>query len=811
MVYSNLDKLPNPFASKTEKDSKEYGVSVCKYIVGATREYVDKRNRQFRENRLLADGKQSLTPILDMANIDGKKTYTNLSLKPSNIAKKFERIVVDGYMEKKREFFKVTALSKHIQDRKDQKKKEALVRMEYKQAIDALSQQVGFPIEDPNEFVPKDKEDADIYFSLNTKEKEELLFEDVLSFVASKLDFESLKRKIISEIFQLNLYGLYEYIDNKGRPAVDFIRGEDCLYGQSYYDDFRDAPYKGRRLRMSVSQLRARFAIDPKDEKKFFEAIKNSYGQYTSGWNGDWSDDYYTSSVRPYDNNIVFVYHVWFKTTKVIEYREGTDRLGREVFDTTYKLGSLKPTQDGRKKVGKVYPETAYEGFFLSDRFFPLEWKEQTSIVKDGFDKGEIVSPFTIFMPDNNGSMNTPSALESIADYIQTMDMCILKIKQIIANTPPDGLMIDVQSLMNLDLGTGSILDPLEITSIYRQTGDFYYKGTDENGNPVQPPLSNTVSDLASKINGFLQVYNFNLSMVRDVLGINEFRDGTASKPRTGFGFAQAQTEASNIATQNMYRGFLKGSERMMKNLGIRIWNALKYGEDISKGLQKFIGDANYEFIKRKDEIVQSIYDFKIELGSSDEEREYLENNIQLALGAGTLYPEDALMIRRTVDTGLAVAERMLTYLTEKRRLQKQEEAQQNLEAQSRYQAESGVAVEKEKQNTAVLEGDAVLAKEKAKAEAERDKNLEALAWDMIRKEQEGIPIPPKYQAIVDSVLQNRGLNVVQQTEVKTQELEAQAMAEEQQAMAMEQMQEAIDNGDITEEQAMQMMQQQPM
>ena len=800
--------LPDPFADKKTKDSPEYGKLICQYILGATREYRERRNRRFALLRALADGKQDLKPILDMASIDGKDTYTNLSLKPSVLAKKFEHLVVDGYMEKKKEYFKVTALSKHIQDRKEKKRQDAEFRMEEQELIQTMSDKVGFPLEDPKAFTPKSKEELDIYMALNDKEREELLMEELLAFTAEDIDYESLKRKCLSELFKLNLYGTYDYIDRKGTQKVDFIQGEDCIYSISYVDDFKDIHYAGRRMRMTVSKLRSLWAIKPEQEKDFFKAVTASANTYNVGWGGDWIEDYRLSGSRPYDENVVIVNHVWMKMPQVQEYLEGQDRFGRSVYDLTYKLGTLKPTSDGRKKVGRIYLETAYEGYFIGDSNFCLEWGEQANQMKSGINEGDIICPFIFHMVDNDGRMEAQSPLESIQDYIQIMDLQVLKIKQVIASAPPMGLIIDVDGLQELDLGTGSSLSPLKIVSIYRQTGDLYFRGKGEDGQPNQIPVRPTEVNILNQVNGFISVYNFALTMIRDVLGVNEFRDGTATGARISGKFAMAQQEASNTATLNLYRGFLKGVQVLGKQMGIRIWNELKNGTP-SKGYLAFLGKQNYDFIKSRKELTDSVYDFKVELGITVEELEYLEQEIQICLQAGTLYPEDPIKIRELAQNGsLKLAEKHLTFLSEKRRQERLDETRQNQEANANLQAQSGVAVEEARRETFQIEGQVTLAKEKAKAEGLRDGEMEKLAWKLIEMEAStGKPIPPQYLGIVQAVLTNRGLNVEQQTEEKTQELEAQEQALMQQGM-VEEVQMAVQNGELTEEEAMQELQQ---
>ena len=64
-----------------------------------------------------------------------------------------------------------------------------------------------------------------------------------------------------------------------------------------------------------------------------------------------------------------------------------------------------------------------------------------------------------------------------------------LKIQQAVAKAKPDGLIIDIEGLENVQLGKGGELQPLELHDIYEQTGVFYYRSKTPEGAPSAPPI----------------------------------------------------------------------------------------------------------------------------------------------------------------------------------------------------------------------------------------------------------------------------------------------------------------------------------
>lgn len=805
MSLGTVSNFPSGMLPKVEKDAPRYGKQVAQAILSATRDQREAFKKRLFENRKYAEGNQSIDEYLDELEIDGKNMYTNISYRPRPIAQKFKNVVVNGYLMKK-EYPSVNATSKHIQERKERKKSDAEFRMEYGEVLGAVSQEAGVPLTDPSEFTPETKEQSDIYFSLNGKEKEELLMQDMVSFALRDNDIESIKASALDDQFVAQLHGYYNYIDENGRLIIDYIQPEDIIADNSRKEDFTDCEYKGRWIRMSVSEVRKRFALTPKQEEALFGCAKDANGFFGNPTQTlRWEDDYRRAESRPYDSYTIEIMHVWYRTSKVLSYVEGTDRYGRQVFDVSYDSPKSGIKSDGRKKVGVKYPQTAYEGFFTASANICLEWGEQKNILRKGEDKEELLSNFIFFMPYNKGRQLPKSLMSLMVDSIRTMDVAILKIKQVIAKATPDDYIIDIDSLNALDLGTGEELQPLDIMSIFNQTGRLYYKGTKEDGvTPNQIPVRANLNPLAEKIQTYINVYNTELANIRDYLGVNEFRDGSASSPRTGFRFMQAQAEASNTATWFLYRAYIKSTQELIKQIGIRIWDALNYGE-VNKGYLKYLGKENIEFIQQRKDITASSYDIEFKLGMDEEAIANLNNDINICLTNGTLEIPDAILIREIDDP--MIAAKMMSYVYEKRRKQKLQEQDLNQKNAANYTSQAGKAVEQAKQATVQLQIQADMAKEKSRGDNDQIGFLLKGAIDLITESfKTGTEIPPMYLPLIDLALQSASSKTEQSLKGTLQEAQAQDQQQAQQDI-LGQVQQALDSGEIDESQAQQILQ----
>ncbi len=804
MSVGTVSNFPSGLIPQAEKSDPKYGKQVAQAILSASRDQRDAFKKKLFENRKYAEGNQDISQYLDELEIDGKNMYANISYRPRPIAQKFKNVVVNGYLMKK-EYPSVTATSKHIQERKERKKSDAEFRMEYGETLNAISQEAGVALTDPSEFTPESKEDSDIYFSLHGKEKEELLMQDMVSFALRDNDIESIKASALDDQFVGQLHGYYNYIDDNGRLIIEYIQPEDIIADNSRREDFKDAEYKGRWIRMSVSQVRRRFSLTPKNELELFGCAKEANGHFGNPTlTLKWQEDYRNSGARPYDNYTIEILHIWWKTSKVLTYVEGTDRYGRQVFDTTYDNPKTGEKSDGRKKQGVKYPQTAYEGFFTASAQICLEWGEQKNILRKGEDKEELLSNFIFYMPYNKGRQLPNSLMSLMIDSIRNMDLAILKIKQVIAKAAPDDYIIDIDSLNALDLGTGEELQPLGIMEIFQQTGRLYYRGTKENGDANQIPVRANLNPLQEKIAAYVNWYNAELSNIRDYLGVNEFRDGSASSPRTGFRFMQAQAEASNTATWFLYRAYLKSTEELIRQIGIRIWDALNFGE-VNKGYLKYLGKENIEFIQSRKDITASSYDIDFKLGMDEEALAELNNDINVCLQNGTLEMPDAIKVRAIDDPMLAA--KQLSYVYEKRRKQKLEEQDLNSRNAANYSAEAGKSVEQAKQQGLQMQIQADMAREKSRGDNDQIGFLLKGAVDLITESfKTGAQIPDMYLPLIDLALKSASAKTEQSLKGTMQESQAQDQ-QAQQEQIMQQVQQSLQNGEIDEQQAQEILQ----
>ena len=81
------------------------------------------------------------------------------------------------------------------------------------------------------------------------------------------------------------------------------------------------------------------------------------------------------------------------------------------------------------------------------------------------------------------------SMVSGIIGFADQLQITHLKIQRAIAKAKPDGIIVDIEGLENVQLGMGGELQPLDIQDIYEQTGIFYYRSKNPEGGFQNPPI----------------------------------------------------------------------------------------------------------------------------------------------------------------------------------------------------------------------------------------------------------------------------------------------------------------------------------
>tara|TARA_R100001082_G_C4343060_1_gene151020 strand:- start:421 stop:1248 length:828 start_codon:yes stop_codon:yes gene_type:complete len=174
--------------------------------------------------------------------------------------------------------------------------------------------------------------------------------------------------------------------------------------------------------------------------------------------------------------------------------------------------------------------------------------------------------------------------------------------------------------------------------------------------------------------------------MIRDVTGLNEARDGSVPDARALVGVQKLAAANSNTATRHILNSMLFLTADVCEKLSLRISDILEYSPT-KEAFINSIGAHNVATLTEVNDLY--LYDFGIfiNLEPDEEEKQKLENNIQMALQSKLIDLDDAIDLRDVKN--VKVANQLLKIKRKKKAERDQQMQQQNIQAQSQANAQS--------------------------------------------------------------------------------------------------------------------------
>jgi hypothetical protein len=191
--------------------------------------------------------------------------------------------------------------------------------------------------------------------------------------------------------------------------------------------------------------------------------------------------------------------------------------------------------------------------------------------------------------------------------------------------------------------------------------------------NPIMPaPNGLNIGE----IQGFINLYNYHLDMIRTVSGVNEFRDGSTPDNRTLVGVQKMAIGTSRNTTRPLNEAFLSIMERMVTQASLMLQLKAKWYPGGLKGFIPALGKETVDILEINKEISNATLGIKISLMPDVEEIQQMYMEVERAIANGNIDLEDAFEIRDVLKTNTKVA---IDLLKEKRRKKMEADEQKSL------------------------------------------------------------------------------------------------------------------------------------
>ena len=681
--------FPSQFASDADKESLEFGLQVGQAIQyewfkkdGKNCRFYDQW-KDFHRLRLYARGEQSVAKYKNELSVDGDLSYLNLDWTPVPILPKFVDIVVNGMSDR---LFKVKAYSQDAlsQSNRNKYQKTLEKQMITKPILEIIQKKTGadpFVVEPDS--LPKNDEELSLYMQLNYKPAIEIAEEEAINTILEENKYIDLRKRLDYDLTVLGIsVAKHEFLPGAG-VELKYVDPANVVYSYTEDPHFKDCFYWGEIKTVHINELRK---IDPTITNEELEVISKS-GQ-------SWYD--YYNVAQYYDNDIFYrdtatLLYFNYKTTKKIVYKKKISDNGN--IKMIEKDDSFNPPVEMMEeakfeKVEKTI-DVWYEGVMVMGTNIVLKWAMAENMVRPKSSSQHAIPNYVACAPRMYKG-NIESLVRRMIPFSDLIQVTHLKLQQVISKVVPDGVFIDADGLNEVDLGTGAAYNPEDALRLYFQTGSVIGRSYTQDGdfNNARVPIQQLTSNSgASKAQMLIGNYNHYLDMIRSVTGLNEARD--ASKPDSNalVGVQKLAALNSNTATRHILDASLYIYRSLSEAISYRVADILQYA-DFKHDFVNKIGKYNVGILNEISDLY--IYDFGIfiEISPDEEQRQQLEQNIQMALSKGDINLEDAIDIRELKNIKLANQLLKMKRISKQEREEQMQMQQQAMVAQQQQQSQ---------------------------------------------------------------------------------------------------------------------------
>ena len=707
--------FPSQVVSDIEKMSYEYGLKVAKAIEAEwfntdTNSKYENHQNNFHRLRLYARGEQSIQKYKDELSINGDLSYLNLDWKPVPIIPKFVDIVVNGIAERTYDI-KAYSQDPYSLTEKTNYMENVLADMKLRGFHKNNQEQLGLNTRKSQVELPETKEELEIHMQLDYKQSIELAEEQAIKLLFEGSKYELTKKRFYYDIATIGIGAVKNSFNTSEGAVIDYVDPANLVYSYSDSPYFDDIYYVGEVKVIPVNELIKQFPDLSNDDLK--DILKNSSHN---------KNNYYTRNLASHnDNNTVQVLYFNYKTYMNQTYKVKQTATGAS--KVIEKTDQYNPPQDMEGDFGKLQNsvEVLYDGAIILGTKKLLKWEMAKNMMRPKSDYTKVKMNYAIVAPRMYEG-RIESLVSRITGFADMIQLTHLKLQQVLSRMVPDGVYLDADGLAEIDLGNGTNYNPQEALNMFFQTGSVIGRSYTQEGdiNAGKVPIQEITSGSGGqKMQALIGNYNYYLQMIRDTTGLNEARDGSMPDKNALVGVQKLAAANSNTATRHILQAGLFLTAETAECLSLRISDILEYSPT-KDAFIKSIGAHNVATLEEVKDLY--LYDFGIfiELSPDEEEKQMLENNIQMALQQKSIDLEDAIDVRDIKSIRLA------NQVLKLRRVKKQERDRQlqleNIQAQSKSNtdaAQKAAQVEVQK-NEALNAGKAQLMQMEAQIDVQK-------------------------------------------------------------------------------------------
>lgn len=632
--------FPDPLAKDTVKRTNEYGLLVAQAIssdwfTGASIsgcDYGDRRDWIYKM-RLSARGKENVDKDKELVARESEQLdFMNMDWRSLNYAGKFINIVVNGIKE---EYYQVdvSAVDKLSNEIREKYRKQLEEDMYSYNMLKKATQMQGIDLL-PKGFVAEDEQELDIHLDIDYSPDMEIAEELLIKYVKDTNNWHNIKNKVDYDLTECGLAALKCYTDKTEGVKLKYVDIENFIHSYVNMNDFSDCHYFGEVESVSISELQR--------VSGFSEAILRKIAEMSGKSLSSTANTIRNYQEEPFRNLLdikVNLLHFSYKTAKEIVYKKTKDK--HDGYKMKKKDSDFSPKKrSDYERVDKVW-DTWYEGTYVIGSEYLYDYKESENLVDDELNRSAskyIVRATDIYRNELH------SFMEDIEPIKSQMHRVHLKIQQIVAEMRPDPIELDLDMLAELDSGQeGKSFDWKQALALFNAKGIYFSsrQNLGEDGMKDRPAMRPAPSQQGSQLPALLNAWAHYYNLMREITGINPFRDGTQS-PDALVGVGEMARLASNTATEYIVKASMDLSKVAAERISSRLSDIYKHS-NIKNIYTRAVGKKNIRLIETLKDRHLHEFGFTVNLIPSEPEIQEFKESLGMAVQEGSIFVEDKI------------------------------------------------------------------------------------------------------------------------------------------------------------------------
>lgn len=726
--------FPDQLAPDIEKDSYEYGLAVGRAIEsewfrkegGAASRFYTSRDT-YHKLRSYAMGDQSIKKYKDEMSINGDISYLNLDWTPVPIIPKFVDVVVNGISNRMFDI-KAEAVDPISSNKKAIYKNRIQTEMRNKEIFEEIGASLGQNLFSQDvDLLPQNDDELELHMQIDYKDDIEIAAEKSIENTLKLNNYELIKKRLDEDATVLGISVEKHSFNLHDGIKIEYVDPANFIFSPTEDPTFEDCYYFGEVKNVNLTELKK---IAPHLTQDELQQISKEAGKWDTyqGVRGA-----INSSDSAFESNTATLLYFTYKTDKNIVYKKKITPVGTE--KVIKKDDSFNPPEDAEnfERLSRRI-DVWYEGVLVLGTNTLLKWEVMRNMVRPKSAIHKVYPPYIASAPKMyRGQID--SLVKRMIPFADQIQLIHLKLQQVASRMIPDGVYIDVDGISAINLGNGNTYSPQDALNLYFQTGSVIGRSFTEDGefNHGKVPVQELTSSGANtKISSLINMYNYNLNMIRSVTGLNEARDGSMPDANSLVGVQKLAALNSNTATRHILRSGLFMTQRLAECVSYRISDILEYS-DMAEDFVKAIGRNSVDLLAEISELHLHDFGIYIELHPDEEEKSVLEQNIQVSLSGGQIDVDDAIDIRSIKN--VKIASQLLKVRKRRKEKMMQKRQQENIALQAEANQQATLVAEQAKQQTVYSEGEikAKLLQLEAEIEMQRMQNEFQLKAQLIQ------------------------------------------------------------------------------